>query len=442
MKKFCFIFILAELAIGNIAYAQTPQQAVSSGCSCSIALKSVHMSTQGNEIISCRAVGNFSEFIKFNTSLAGRIATIQNINVSDFDVLDGKVYFCGEDYLSGSTLFGYFNESDFNSQYFQATCFKLQLDFVSKIRVYFDDATQSVGVAIVGGLYDDYDPNAYIVLRSDLIVGHTNGTYFDYYDYDSPTVNGSLFNYNIHYYDIVITDDYIVSVGMNTKNTQDIILSRINKTNLGVCDQQTIIDPANLAVNTAPIVEKLEGNDVALTSLYSDVVNNINYARVYRYDMSNFINTGIQDVAIQEKGTLDDLLYIPDDQSLLILSSTEMSPVSSNLCSSIYYVYPYATAPYTTDYMYDEDARWYSMERALVSHFVVGGEKLYNEWLFFIQDKQAGAVSQCHHFTTTNVLIQNTLTGKTETKTRTLTIVANHHENCTSDDFLLVVDCP
>ena len=441
------VVVLVMVLFGGSVYAQGPHRAFSTSCSCPIALHSVHMSTQGNEILSSRSDATYSEFLKFNTLLAGRIATINNIIVSDFDVLNDYVYFCGKDLTTGYTLLGYFKEGDFNSQTFQATCFKLPLGFTDKIKVYIDDATHNVGVAINGGEYNPLYPDVFSIYTSSLIVGQINGTYFNYYSYDNtyntpPYWINTVFNYTIHYFDIVITDDYIVSVGMNTNNTQEIYLSRIKKTNLGVCDYLTINDPANLAVNTAPIVEKLEDNDVAFTSLYSDVINNVHYARVYRYDMDNFINTGIQDVTIQEKATLDDLLYLPYDQSLLLLSSTSTSPASGNLCSSIYYLYPYATAPYTADYMYEEDERWISMERMLVSHFVVGGEILYNERMFYVQDKQDGAFSYCHPFTTTSVLIQNTLTGTPDVKLGTTAIEPKYYENCDSDDYQLLYNCP
>ena len=444
MKKFYLNFLLVELALvlfGTAVYAQGPHRAFSTSCSCPIALHSVHMSTSGNEILSSRSDATYSEFLKFNTFLAGRIATIRDIIVSDFDVLNDYVYFCGTDLTDGHTLLGYFKEADLNSQTFQATCFNLPLGFTSKIKVYLDDVTQNVGVAINGGKYDTL--NLFSVLESWLLVGQINGTDFDFYYYTSPQyIHNVGFNYTIQYNEIVLTDDYIVSVGMNTKNTQEIYLSRIKKTNLGVCDYLTINDPANMAVNTAPIVEKLERNDVAFTSLYSDVFNNIHYARVYRYDMDNFINTGIQDVALQEKATLDDLLYLPYDQSLLLLSSTATSPASGNICSSIYYLDSYATSPYTADYMYEEGERWISMERMLVSHYVVGGEILYNERMFYVQDKQDGAFSYCHPFTTTSVLIQNTLTGQPDVVYGTEDIAPEYYENCDSDDYLLSRDCP
>lgn len=442
MKKFYLNFLLIELALvlfGTAVYAQGPHRAFSTSCSCPIALHSVHMSTSGNEILSSRSDATYSEFLKFNTLLAGRIATIRDIIVSDFDVLNDFVYFCGTDLVSGGTMFGYFKEADLNSQTFQATCFKLPLGFTSKIKVYLDEVTQKVGVAINGGDYNQN--NLFAITNSDLIVGQINGTNFNYYRYDESHPNNIGFNYSIRFFDIVITDDYIVSVGMNTYNTQEIYLSRIKKTNLGVCDYLTINDPANLAVNTAPIVEKLEGNDVAFTSLYSDVFNNIHYARVYRYDMDNFINTGIQDVALQEKATLDDLLYLPYDQSLLLLSSTATSPASGNICSSIYYLYPYATSPYTADYMYEEDERWITLERMLVSHFVIGGEILYNERMFYVQDKQDGAFSPCHPFTNTIVKIQNTLIGVPGLKTGNTDYSTKYSKNCDSDDYLLFYNC-
>lgn len=447
MRSFYSKFLLLELALvlfGSTVYAQ--HLAYSTSCSCPIALHSVHMSTQGNEILSSRSDATYSEFLKFNTLLAGRIATIQDIIVSDFDVLNDYVYFCGRYLSNGQTMFGYFKEADINSQTFQATCFELQLDYVSRIKVYSDIVTQKVSVAINGGKYDNYDPDAFAINESDLIVGQINGTNFDYYTFRNPYGSypyliNTGFNFKIHYTDIVLTDDYIVSVGMNIHNAQEIFLSRIKKTNLGVCDFLTISDPANLAVNTAPIVEKLEGNDVAFTSLYTDVVNNVNYARVYRYDMDNFINTGIQDVALQEKATLDDLLYLPYDQSLLLLSSTSTSPASGNICSSIYYLYPYATVPYTADYMYEENERWISMERMLVSHFVIGGEILYNERMFYVQDKQDGAFSPCHPFTTTSVLIQGTLTGTPDVLDGIPDTETEYYENCDNDDIYLNSDC-
>lgn len=441
MRSLYSKFLLLELALvlfGSTVYAQ--HRAYSTGCSCPIALHSVHMSTSGNEILSSRSDATYSEFLKFNTFLAGRIATIRDIIVSDFDVLNDYVYFCGTDLTDGHTLLGYFKEADLNSQTFQATCFKLPLGFTSKIKVYLDEVTQKVGVAINGGDYNQN--NLFAITNSDLIVGQINGTYFDYYRHYQPYIQNVGFNFTIHYNDIVLTDDYIVSVGMDLYNAQDIVLSRIKKTNLGVCDFQTINDPANMAVNTAPIVEKLERNDVAFTSLYSDVFNNIHYARVYRYDMDNFINTGIQDVALQEKATLDDLLYLPYDQSLLLLSSTATSPASGNICSSIYYLYPYATSPYTADYMYEEDERWITLERMLVSHFVIGGEILYNERMFYVQDKQDGAFSYCHPFTTTIVKIQNTLTGVPGLKTGNPGSSTEYYKNCDSDDYHLSRDCP
>ena len=92
--------------------------------------------------------------------------------------------------------------------------------------------------------------------------------------------------------------------------------------------------------------------------------------------------------------------------------------------------------------MYEEDERWITLERMLVSHFVIGGEILYNERMFYVQDKQDGAFSYCHPFTTTSVNIQNTLAGQPDVAYGTEDIAPEYYENCDSDDYQLSSDCP
>jgi len=72
---------------------------------------------------------------------------------------------------------------------------------------------------------------------------------------------------------------------------------------------------------------------------------------------------------------------------------------------------------------------------------VIGGEILYNERMFYVQDKQDGAFSPCHPFTNTIVKIQNTLIGVPGLKTGNTGSSTKYYKNCDSDDYLLFYNC-
>lgn len=402
----------------------------------------VRTSSITDAVISGRSYGDnqgnvYGEFIKFDQNLsASRQITIDNFGVNDFCVLDGCVYFCG------GTRFGYFNESDFNNTaVFNATTFSLPVDFVSKIKVYIDEATQIVTVAIVGGGYNNNCSDAYIVDESVLIVGQINGSTFDYCKYVFPETNLCYYSFNVHFQDVVLTDEYIVAVGVETLTNQNIILSRIAKSNLSTMDYFIFTDPANSAVESPTVLESLDGNNVAFSSLYMDVSNSKFYARVYFCDMNTFANQCIQDVLLPQKTMPDDLLFLPFDSTLLLLLTSYDYPGIGDVSSTVYYLDCNANSSYVADFMYDENLRLYSLDRLPDSHFVVGGKNLSDMRHYVVRDKQAGAVSQCHRYATTGVSIEPIITGIQNTAVATEDNAPQKITKCTPSDIVLYSDC-
>ena len=349
------------------------------------------------------------------------------------------MYFCGED--GNASYFGYFNESAFNNTSpFYATTFKLPVDFASKIIVYKDDATNNVVVAIVGGKYKDVTVS-YAVKNSHLIVGQINGSAFSCYNYDVNVNNPHYFNFDITFQEVALTDDYIVAVGMETLSSHKITLSRIKKTNLNTREYVSFADPAYSAVESPVILESLEGNDVAFSSLYIDMTNSLFYSRVYTCDMNSFTNQSIQDVLLPQKTMPDDLRYLPYDQSLLLLLTAGDFPSHGHSSSIVYYLDPYTNSSYTADFLYDEDLRWHSLDRMPGSHFVIGGKKTNDTRFYVIRDKQAGTISQCHNFSTTNVTIEPVLTGLQGSEKKKEDIIFENNIKCTPSDIILYQGC-
>lgn len=450
MKNFCFkkeLVVMAMMLYCGVVFSQNTQD-VYSAVVPNLDNLTVRTSSNGDAVISGRSYGDnhgnvYSEFIKFDQNVsASRQITINYYGINDFCVLDGYVYFCGGD--GNAPYFGYFKESYFNNTTpFYATIFKLPGDFANKITAYIDDATHNVVVTIVGGEYDFIGcPDAFKIAKSHLVVGQINGSTFNYFDYSVIVSNYCYYNFDVPFQDVISTDDYIVATGMETSSSShSIILSRIKKANLNTREYVSFTDPAYSAVESPVLLESLEGNDVAFSSLYMDMTNTIFYSRVYTCDMNSFTNQSVQDVLLPQKTMPDDLLYLPYDQSLLLLLTAGDFPSHGHLSSIVYYLDPYANVSYTADFMYDENLRWHSLDRMPVSHFVVGGKKISDTRSYVIRDKQAGTVSQCHHFSTTNVTIEPVLTGSPVSETVTESTVLEKEIECTPSDIVLYQGC-
>lgn len=435
---------IAMTLVCTAVFAQNTQEVKSSSLT-SLEGLIVRASTNGDEVISGRthvaSDGNMtSEFVKFGQMLSNsRQVKISNSYINDFCVFDGMVYFCGA--ANSQKVFGFFKESDFNSSSFNATVFELaNVDFVNRIKVYRDDATQNVNVAIVAGTYRG-DCEGYIVDKTFLFVGQTDGINFDYYKYYINLPSYCEYNYNETIIDVAITDDYIVAVGMNTYSSQDIYLSRIKKSNLASLDYLTITDPSHIALNSTIVMENLKTNDVAFSSLFSDASTGNSFMRVYVFDMDNLTNKKIQDVMLTDKVFPDDLLYLPNDGTLMLLLTAGGFPSTQDVSSMVYYLDPYATQPYTADFMYDANNRWYSFDRLLSSYFVLGGRTPQYEQYYLIRDKQAGTTSYCVRYSSTVVKMQPILSGIGGNQSETPSSVVGQPLPCVSSHILLYDGC-
>lgn len=441
MKSILFRRLTSFIAMTLVccaALAQNTQEVISTGLSI-LSGSAVRASTNGYEVISGGLSGNMtSEFVKFGHTLSNsRQVVIPNSSIDDFCVFDGIVYFCGV--VNSQRVFGFFKEAEFNSSSFNATVFELaNVDFVNRIKVYWDEATQNVNVAIVGGKYKD-DCSGYIIEKSILFVGQTDGITFDYHRFDMNANSSCEYNYNIPFQDIVITDDYIVAVGYETKTSQNIVLSKIKKSNLTSLEYLTITDPSSISLNSTIVMESLKTNDVAFSSLYSSA--DVHYMRVYVFDVDNFINKNIQDVKLPEKTMPDDMLYLPYDGTLLLLLTAGRFPQMQDESSMVYYLNPYDTQPYTADFMYDANNRWRSFDRLTSSYFVVGGRTPQYERYYLIRDKQAGTTSSCVHYSSTDVTMQPILSGIIDQLAGNPSSVVGQPLPCVSNHISLSDEC-
>ena len=390
-------------------YAQSTMVVNSSSCATSSNNMTVRISSGGTEIISSHYENSIGEFIKFGQTLPGRYIKMSWDKIKDFTVLNGVIYFCGS--IGTKGFLGWFNESDFSLNQFYAKIVYLQNEeSADKIKAYVDDLTQEVIIVVLGKKYNDPVTDL-SVHKNHLLVGHFDGADYNYVDYEITTGNFPYNNNRDYFQDVVLTDDYIVAVGIKSQQSQEFQLSRIKKGNIGMMEQYTVTDPAPNALNSPCVLERLQGNDVAFASYYFDVNGGNYYMRIYTFDMDNFTNTGVQDVKLPSKTVPDDMQYLPYDNSLLLLLSVWDYPSPNDQSSIVYYLDPYATASYTADFMYDNTYRLRSIDKMPGSHFLLGGKNANNERLYIVRDKMAGTTSNCVHYSHTSVTVKSVLTG-------------------------------
>ena len=388
-------------------YAQSTMVVNSSSCATSSNNMTVRISSGGTEIISSHYENSIGEFIKFDQTLSGRYIKMSWDKIKDFTVLNGVIYFCGS--IGTSGFLGWFNESDFSlNQFYAKIVYLPNVESADKIKAYVDDLTQEVNIVVLGKKYTD--PVADLrVDRSYLFIGHFDGVNYSCVSYALPITN--LQNIEDYLQDLVLTDDYIVAVGIRSQQSQEFQLSRIKKGNIGMMEYYTVTDPAPNALNSPCVLERLQGNDVSFASYYFDVNGGNYYMRIYTFDVDNFANTGIQDVKLPSKTVPDDMQYLPYDNSLLLLLSVWDYPSPNDQSSIVYYLDPYATASYTADFMYDNTYRLRSIDKMPGSHFLLGGKNANNERLYIVRDKMAGTTSNCVHYSNTSVTVKSVLTG-------------------------------
>lgn len=408
-KNACVVSLIVFFC--SVSFAQNTMQIQSSSCVSSYMLPlTARVSTSGTEVISGQFENDSTEFIKFDQTLVGRRFTIDGISLEDFVVFEGSVYFCGSTGDDG--VLGYFKESEFGTSQVNINYVIIPKQYnrniAKKIRVYKDDETSQVKIVVAVKEFK-IDISIPLIHYNYLYVGVISGGNFIGDRFQISTGNSGGNNDVDRIQDVVLTDDYIVTIGVDSLSNLSIFLSKIPKSNTSSIDCRIITDPTPLSVNGPLVIEHLEGNDVAFSTLFTDVANNKNYARVFTYDMNSFTNTNLQDVELRQKSDPVDLQYLPDDNSLLLTLTEYECPSPGDVSGAIFYLDPYATATYTADYLYDKDQRFYSFDRITGSLFLVGGKKVSSERLYLVRDKQAGAFSDCYHYSGTQVTIRRPL---------------------------------
>ena len=385
LKKSAFIAL--ALLFWNTTNAQNTIQYITPSCSTSH-IGTVTRTASNTEIINCQNMGTSSEFLLVdinNISLpSGNKFTLPtNMIVHDFAVANEYVFFCGE--YEGNGLIGRFHVSLFyqpTGSIEYSTVPGVDVSTFTAIKTFLDPNSQMISAAIVG---NNSSNNSRIC-----IINFTSNTWgCTYYDF----TGGSQYVF----YDITITDSYVVTAGANTSNNYGYFFSiPINNPNTIYCNYTH--DTTSFTSN--PIIDTLDGDLVAFRTLATN--GGITTTRIYTCDINSpFSILNVQDVVNQYVPQSEDLLYIPNDGILLLSQFIAVS--NTSYTNSVIISLNPMSNNYNACILYNPHKKNYSLDLINNSEYLIGGTDDYMHSII-IRNNQASLPSTCFYSDNVNVL--------------------------------------
>lgn len=333
--------------------------------------------------VTCSGINWFS--YENNSSLSYNYVKLpMNIRVRDFRIYDGNVYFCGVNTNNGKGVLGTFDATLLQSGVLNVPIdyFDVQdITILTRLEVYKDLITGNPRVAAVG--YDGNGPCGVwacgrVVDCADFWPGSATANI---------TIGNSYFgglNEIEHWYDVVVTDDWVVLVGYGNVNGQGgLMLRRFLKA--------SPMDPAELdnmyfyKVSDPVAWEEVRGvflreNDIAV--VYRGPRDNdvTDYTDFRVFDINTMYNINSQEYIIPYKSYIWEMAYMGEADRVVVLNNFP-SPV---YISNFVYIIPYQATPYTSVYVNDKE--WYFQSVTNLDHnYFVGSGCLH----FLLRDVSA-----------------------------------------------------
>ena len=381
MKKTLFLVIL--LAATSLCVQLTAQNTLklyTHYCPNSYWRQSVgRISKSDQHIIASHRTNSTTEFFSIDpVSLATYKFDLMPVFwVLDFEVSGEMVYFCGT--YHNQAVIGRFNENEFYSgstvtyEYMTIP----QALSLHKMVLYRDVS----GADIVAAVGSSVNQVADFIVTVDINDSTLNYCY------------KSISNYICQ--DIAVTDNYIVASGDYASVANQFAVTVINKNDL--CTYAGVICNETSFNNNTGIynIKELDGDNVAISTIMDNTSYSQFCARVHVFDAANlnFINT--QDIPLINKTSTNEMQYIWEDSTLLLLHTNEYPvPFSNN--SVIYYLKPYMTSSYTATVIYDTTMYSSSLDRLhLSTRYLATGALKTGEHCFFMRALNGTNLPKC-----------------------------------------------
>ena len=314
---------------------------------------------------------SYLDVVDKNTGVIRRVRMPRDINLQDMciDIWDNYLFFCGttanpnQSFSAGTGLIGYLKLTDVIAPLPTTVSINWQTvpetSVVTKLAEYKKSGQKQV-VAIgayhwASGMY----------------------THANYFFVECPTAISNLANINVtpftqyeRYDDIVLTSNYVVCFGYDTDPAVNSICYRKTpRTNLSDPSFEKINyfyggdDAASVTHTTS-----LNDDNILTSYLYIDN-NNYYYTNLRTIDIASDLMTFSQTYFQDEKNDLTDIVYIPNDVSVVAMHDFTFS---GTVNSNFIFIDPYPVISYTTDLEFKPGESFLSMTMHDTKYYLAG----------------------------------------------------------------------
>lgn len=372
------IFFIAVLAVfsssANAQYFNTVQINIPT-CTTNYAKSIVRVAPSNTEVISCHSHGTFDEFILIdNNSVTRRFKVPDDIHVRDFQIVDNNVFFCGQ--KQDEAIVGHFDIQIFylpNLYQFKyyTTIYSGDIvkNYFKKMVAYHNQDNTKIQIEVIGDKeHTQYVSNNNII--GEYIYDPATDQIINSY-YIASTIFYLIYHQDGIFQDIAVTEDYLVISGWDYSN-QHLLITRFPKYSvLSGGTTYEFDESADPYTSSRIYLEALSSNDIATAATYINTNTLQVGTRLRTFDLSTMSNSVSQLLPMLDKTEPDDMLFMEEDQSLLLLQQS-FYPTINDFQYVIYYLDPFNNS-YTTDAYYNFNSSYYSLDRFIDPIYIAAG---------------------------------------------------------------------
>ena len=389
MNKRLQIFLLIFVASLGLAQAQYISVQASDG-TFSSAGQTIVRSWTSNYVVSYYVDASFMPTMDLIDGSSGTIYRAQlptDVYIRDMyiDKATDILYFCGA--TTHIYTWGMFNSDgivgyiDLNSFLLSGFGLTMKYAYVNYTGYDYNCINKLVG-------YDDGGISHIVAVGEYRYISgyYVNGEYFlvDCLDIlsGSPIIEVAKFTPDERYYDVLLTDNFVVFMGFDRDPLVQSLCYR--KT-----DPYNIHDPMfdnihyyspDYDVLSITYSTVMPEDHVATTYMSKDAVGNFT-TRIRVFDIVNDLNVNSEEYYLNDKTKPDGITYIPADNSLVVMQQFyATSTLSHN--SNFVFIDPFATAGYTSAMDFKQNEYFQSLTVHDASYYLAGAGAIW-----FMRDK-------------------------------------------------------
>ncbi len=314
---------------------------------------------------------NYVQYVNYQTGDSYRCRFPDSISIYDMYIHDDTVYYCGSWTIDSVVqgIVGYFDPAEFLSSQVQFNTLPVPpLTLVNKLVA--QDEPNGTGVEVIA-LGEHRWTDTIEVGNEHQLVHHLNRLFFFCNDITQNYVTYDTLLYNPIpgppevYYDVLLTDTYIVFVGHVTVSGSCVPCIRIRKRNdatlPGDLDYLHFFYTGTFDVHSPMHSTSMDKDTIATAYMHTDASTGVVSNIVRVIDVHSMVMVNSQEYVVPDKSEVTDIVYIPKDRSLVCMHDFETPLNAFN--TNFVYLDPHATTPYSPNIEYIKNEFFKSLTR-------------------------------------------------------------------------------